>query len=279
MQDQTINSLRETLVKDNERIKWSLSENWLDELIKHIDLYLNFSRHKSSSHLSFANNLKELASKFKENRRTNSSNMDTILLSLRDKSGLKELGWNRKQSYLFKLCDMALQLFPYSQLLAQEKEKLAKENAQMILDLKQACSDKDKEIQNLQAQGKEKDKLAEEIYKEVNHWQEKYKNTCDENERQLIQDREKYKRSVIEINSQLKQTKQELSHLQKIFGFFKTWVDQLFGDSLGEKPSEIFEKGKTPKLAENQEQLIRTIIQNQQPNVVETTPSTPAFFK
>ncbi len=62
----------------------------------------------------------------------------------------------------------------------------------------------------------------------------------------------------------LKETEEKLSTFERLYTQMKTWVDNLFGESLGFKPSEYFENRKPPELSAAKIRAIRQIAEIQE---------------
>lgn len=146
------------LVKDSERITWSLDDTWETNLTNNLNHYLNQKRHISSKNKQLAIRLKNILLD-KDSKPTPLEYLDTI------QKLIPTRGWNLKPSFLFKLSTFAKNMHTVhkdrsaiatkTQDYYRNKEKKAEENTQKLNE------DVSSKESNLKAKDRQIDALSQ----------------------------------------------------------------------------------------------------------------------
>jgi myosin heavy subunit len=155
-------------IKGEEKIVWTVGENWFLQLKEKLEKYRALPRSKSKAHRNFADNLQTLIQNYATILNKPNPNADPaitqaisaaanpilgeILKLLSSKTGLSEKGFDRQPSWLYAFCKVAMEQYSYSKFHEAFKQEINRTNKHVITELSGLVEKLKSELAQMQTQ-------------------------------------------------------------------------------------------------------------------------------
>lgn len=190
-------------VKTNEEITWEIGADWLTQFKRNLEVYLSKSRYKLPTHVAYAKELKAA---------TQNGNQEAIanlllLLSNYDKR-LKPKGrYNRKPSFLYEFCKVALDQYGICMQLDRAREHLRIISEKNLNKTEEEYRER---IANLTAHNDKNDALIVEFTKEIEN-NKKQIHEHDVLKQELLERLEKSQTAVHALENELRLAQEKIT--------------------------------------------------------------------